>query len=174
MDKLIIRKCEEKDLPDIAEIHIQTWRKAYRGIVDDVILDNLNTERSFQNFNRVLNDPDEFFYVAEYADKTVGFMTFSLKSRSDVFFCFAEISCIYILPDFQGKGIGKRLMSHAFKVIRDNGISKIMLWALKDNYQKLFYQSCGGKIFSEKDHPIKGKSYRVESWVWENITLYEI
>lgn len=42
MEDIIIRNIEEKDIPDVVDIKINGWKSAYKGIVDDNILNSMN------------------------------------------------------------------------------------------------------------------------------------
>ena len=37
-EKLVIRKLQEKDIPHIVDIQITGWQTAYKGILDDTVL----------------------------------------------------------------------------------------------------------------------------------------
>ena len=55
-----------------------------------------------------------------------------------------EIVALYLLPQFQRQGIGKRLMQTGIDQLRQRGYSTIVLWVLKSNVQaRQFYEHCG-------------------------------
>ena len=45
---MIIRQAREKDVMQIAEIMVEDWQTAYRGIMDDEYLDSLSAEQRYQ------------------------------------------------------------------------------------------------------------------------------
>lgn len=42
MENIIIRNIEEKDIPSVVDIKIEGWKSAYKGIVDDNVLNSMN------------------------------------------------------------------------------------------------------------------------------------
>ena len=48
-NKLVIRKVKYEDIEQIVDINIKDWKKVYKGIIDDEILDNLNREEKIKN-----------------------------------------------------------------------------------------------------------------------------
>ena len=47
-ENLIIRKVKYEDIEQIVDINIKDWKKVYKGIIDDEILDNLNREEKIK------------------------------------------------------------------------------------------------------------------------------
>ena len=43
---ITIRKAENEDVRQIAEILVEDWQKAYRGIMDDAFLDAMTDDRN--------------------------------------------------------------------------------------------------------------------------------
>ena len=41
LDNLIIRKATLEDIPEVAELHVNSWNKTYRGIIAQDHLDNM-------------------------------------------------------------------------------------------------------------------------------------
>ena len=55
-----------------------------------------------------------------------------------------EIGALYVLPEYQGNGYGKQLMSFAIAGLKGRGFHNIIVWTLKDSVQSnTFYQKCG-------------------------------
>ena len=48
MDNLVIRKAKVEDLRGVAQIVVNGWQTAYKGIVDDEYLDNLSIDEKYQ------------------------------------------------------------------------------------------------------------------------------
>ena len=63
-----------------------------------------------------------------------------------------EISRIYCLQAFQGKGVGKAMMEYALQYAQDNKLPAVWLGVWKENAKALaFYTSFGFRIFGETD-----------------------
>ncbi len=50
MGTIIIRNVKEKDIPSIAEIQVNGWKTAYKGIIDDVVLNTMNKDDKIERF----------------------------------------------------------------------------------------------------------------------------
>lgn len=44
---MIIRQAKAEDVRQIAEILVEDWQTAYRGIMDDAFLDSMNAEQRY-------------------------------------------------------------------------------------------------------------------------------
>ncbi|MCI3920583.1 GNAT family N-acetyltransferase [Paenibacillus sp. TRM 82003] len=78
------------------------------------------------------------FYFAFHDDRVVGcyaLLRNELVARQDLFPWFA---CLFVEPDFRGKGIGARLLEHATSVIRENGYNRFYLSTSLDNYYEKY------------------------------------
>ncbi len=63
-----------------------------------------------------------------------------------------EISRIYCLQAFQGKGVGKAMMEYTLQYVQENGLPTVWLGVWKENAKALaFYTSFGFRIFGETD-----------------------
>ena len=61
------------------------------------------------------------------------------------------VQSLYLLEDFRGKGIGRKVFEFIRKTAKENGIEKIYLGCHPENTKALgFYETMGGKI-TEKD-----------------------
>ena len=45
---MIIRKMKDEDIEKLVEININVWEKAYKGIIDKDILDNLDKNKKIE------------------------------------------------------------------------------------------------------------------------------
>jgi ribosomal protein S18 acetylase RimI-like enzyme len=63
-----------------------------------------------------------------------------------------EISNIYFLQAFQGKGVGKAMMEYALQYAQENDLPTVWLGVWKENAKALaFYTSFCFRIFGETD-----------------------
>ena len=140
MSDVVIRKASKDDALAIAEIYAYTWQSAYKDILpSDVIEEKVkgipaHSERLREKMH-LTN-----FLVAEVDGRVVGLLSYR-KSRHEKFPDSGDIMDIYILPDFQHKGIGKRLFLAGLDKIIELGCDDLILHVLKDNKKALgFYQ----------------------------------
>lgn len=50
-----------------------------------------------------------------------------------------EIYAIYILKEYQKKGIGRKLLNSTFNKLNSLGMNSTIIWTLEDNPSRYFY-----------------------------------
>ena len=106
---LIIRQVNLEDIPYVVDIQIKGWQSAYRGIIDDAYLDNLNAEE--KKIKRKRDFGKSPFVVAVLDGKIVGFCRYCYEVISNDSKGFdSEIMALYVMPNLKGQGIGKKLL----------------------------------------------------------------
>ncbi len=142
---MLIRQASIGDAAGIAQVHIDTWRTSYPGIVPQDYLDNLSYEIHTQHWITWLSNPQTHAYIAE--DETgqiVGFVSGG-PGRDDDLQYQAELYAIYILKDYQGQGNGRSLTRTLVERLLQEGMSSMLLWTLLAGPASRFYESLGGK-----------------------------
>jgi ribosomal protein S18 acetylase RimI-like enzyme len=141
-----IREAEPKDARGIAEIHVRSWRAAYRGQLTDDFLDGLNVEDRLEMHRLALESPPAEYrmWVAEEDGRVIGFAVTGKSEDADADERVAEVFAIYLDPDRVGTGLGRRLFSHAVDDLRDRGYRSATLWVLETNEPaRRFYELAG-------------------------------
>jgi ribosomal protein S18 acetylase RimI-like enzyme len=143
---LRIREAEPKDARAIAEIHVRSWRAAYRGQLTDDYLDGLNVEDRLEMHRLALESPPAEYrmWVAEDEGRAVGFAVTGKSEDADADERTAEVYAIYLEPDLVGTGLGRTLFSHAVDDLRGRGYRSATLWVLETNEMaRRFYELAG-------------------------------
>jgi ribosomal protein S18 acetylase RimI-like enzyme len=100
-----------------------------------------------------MGKPGYLHLLASYNGAPAGYLF--LKKQTHLLLNQAaalEISRIYCLQAFQGKGVGKAMMEYALQFAQENGLPTIWLGVWKENTKALaFYTSFGFRIFGETD-----------------------
>lgn len=168
MESIIIRNIEEKDIPSVAEIRVNGWQVAYRGIVDDRFLDSMDVNKEIEK--RKKGYKQNGFIVAELNKEVVGFCRYidNNKFTQDMSNIDCELLALYVKPNLKYNGIGTKM----FKFVVDEFIrknkTKMIVWCLKDNEpSKRFYTKMGGKIMGEKEIEIGDKKYCEIGFVYD-------
>src|SRR5690606_31087326 len=71
--------------------------------------------------------------VAEMGGEVVGYATIG-KNRARELSQQGEIYELYILPEYQGLGLGTRLFQEARKRLSARGLRGLVIWVLEDNH----------------------------------------
>lgn len=116
------------DLFAISRIYERSWKYAYSGIIPKSYLDGIPSGKWVPHLDNakmntlVAVEKGEFIGTASYC-----------KSRFSDFKDFGEIVSIYFLPEYMGKGYGKKLIKAVIEELMKLGYRDILLWVLEDN-----------------------------------------
>src|SRR5690349_14457491 len=114
-DEIIIRPAQPADAGGIARVHVDSWRTTYRGIVPDDVLARLSYEDRERRWHQILFAPgaEQFAFVAKTSTgRVIGFANGGPEREHNAEYP-GEISALYLLQEYQRKGIGRRLVGAA-------------------------------------------------------------
>ena len=163
------REASVADCAAVAEVHVRSWRESFAGIVPQAFLDKMSVERRARAFEGRFSDDDYKMYVAEVAGRgVVGFADFG-EAREMIAAYEGELYAIYLLAEFQRKGIGAGLFKRGVEFLVRSGRSSMYLLALADSPYKSFYEKMGGQVVGRKQIEIEGVMYDELVYGWENL-----
>jgi ribosomal protein S18 acetylase RimI-like enzyme len=167
--QIIYREAAIEDLPAVAAVHVESWQKSFAGIAPEEFLGGLSNEKRIKAFEQNFNGKTFYkMFVAETAgNKIVGFADFGAARGTDLF--EAELYAIYLLPEFQRKGIGGGLFRFCQNEIVAAGLDSMCLEALEVSPYRRFYEKMGGRIVGEGAHKLAGVEYKTLIYGWENL-----
>ena len=144
-----IRRALPDDALGVATVHVRSWQAAYRGLLPDVYLDQLDVERRRVGWARTIEEtewPRNGTLVATKANaNVVGFAHVGPARDDDLDpAVVGELAAIYALPEVWGSGVGRRLMAAAANVLRDAGFGDAILWVLEGNDRARRFYEIGG------------------------------
>jgi GNAT superfamily N-acetyltransferase len=141
-----IRAAVPSDADAIAAVQIASWRSAYRGLVPDAFLDDMDAgERSRRlRSHLTAGRGGRRTYVAEIAGEVVGFATAGECRDPDARARDGELYAIYVLAVRWRRGIGTALHAAAADGLRNDGCVEARLWVLEANAAaRRFYERLG-------------------------------
>lgn len=142
-----VRHATRDDARPIAEVHVASWRHAYRGLLPDDYLEKLSVdEREAQRLDWFADPrPRAGVLVAEDdAGRVVGFATFEPSRDDDAPEGTGEVPAIYVDPADVGTGIGRELFAETAAALRKAGFTRATLWVLEANASaRRFYEKAG-------------------------------
>ena len=147
-----IRKAVVEDAKDVVFVNTYTWLTAYKGLLPDYVLEKrLSTmDERIPRTEYQIRDRNDL-YVALVDGRIVGMISCG-KSRNDDYLNCGEIYAIYVLEEYQGLGLGKKLFMTAIKDLIDSGYDSMILNVLKGNKTIIFYEKyLGVNVGSRKD-----------------------
>lgn len=144
-----IRKATLDDVKDISRIHALSWKSAYKGIIPQAYLDELNEDFWISAFEVWIKDNVLTAQLISENDRPVGCAAYG-KARDKSLPNWGEIVSIYLLPEYFGKGYGNFLLKSALSDLKKAGYQNIYLWVLKENKRaRIFYEK--NKLHCNKD-----------------------
>lgn len=160
-----IRHAEPRDAEAIAEVHRQSWRGAYSGIIPYKALSAMIARRGSKWWASAIRRVATVL-VVEMGGEVVGYATLG-RNRASELTQQGEIYELYILPEYQGVGLGTRLFRAARRKLTDHGLKGLVVWALEDNNGAIsFYEGAGGFDTAEGIEVFDQKALRKVAFTW--------
>lgn len=159
--EIIVRKAEKEDVRQIAEILVEDWQKAYRGIIDSDFLDSMNVDQRYEiEIKRY-----QKYAVATDGDEILGYAWLETAEDGEA---DCEIIALYVRYSNRNNGIGKLLFQYAMRHFRESGKKRMIIWCLKENDEaRRFYEKVGGQEFRTGSHYWGGKEYDMISYLYD-------
>ena len=172
---MLIRSAQTDDTPAMAQVHVDTWRTSYVGIVPDEHLANLSYERCSANWIEHLNNSGEetFTYVAVEPTGSIVALASGGPLREAVNDFDGELYVLYVLKAFQRMGYGRQLVVQVAHDLACRGFHSMLIWVLKDNPACRFYERLGGRAIAEKVVEVGGKDLIDVGYGWPDLTVFE-
>jgi ribosomal protein S18 acetylase RimI-like enzyme len=151
-----IREATPKDALGIVKVFHQTWLDTYpneelkitKEAIDESYKDSYkleNIERLQEKLKNIPNNQKRL--VAESDGEIVAVSTGVIKND------FNELKTIYVLPSFQGKGIGKKLWNETLKFFNESKKIIVKVATYNKNaiefYKKLGFVDTGKRFFDD-------------------------
>lgn len=148
VDAISIRPARRRDADVLASVHDAAWRGAYLGILGGIELERLIARRGSDWWEAAIRYRTRISLI-EVAGVTAGYVTGG-RSRMKTLPFASEIYELYLLPEYQGLGFGKRLFAAARADLRSSGLKGLAVRVLAENTPACaFYETMGGKLVSE-------------------------
>ena len=175
-EEMVIRGARPSDAVGIAKVHVASWRETYPGLVPDTYLVNLSEAAAAMRWhNAVLGAVQArgkgqgALVVVDERDTVVGFATFGGR-RVPVDGYEGEFYALYLLEEAKGQGIGRRLMAHMAERLLEGGKRNAVVWCLRDNPSRWFYERLGGRRVAERPIKFAGADLVEIAYGWPDLT----
>lgn len=158
MGDIIIRRMEIGDSEAVVDVLIDSWQTAYRGIVSDDCLDNLDRPSLIGRRKKQYKE----YIVALLDGRVAGYCWYKNDNSfsEDMAEADSEIVAIYVRPELERQGVGREMFLHAVDDLRKQGRRKMVIWCLKDNLRgRRFYEKMGGVPAGEHQTHIGNDDY---------------
>lgn len=156
-----IREMKPKDIEAVQGVAKASWETTYAGIIPLEIQEKfIEKAYSFDMMHKRIEA--SFLYVAVHKGEIIGFANFSPVKQGGI----AEMGAIYLLCEYQGKGIGTDLLREGIKKLI--GVHSLFIDVEKENEIGVaFYQAKGFKTHSEFEDDLYGHKSKMIRMVLE-------
>ena len=152
-----IRRARTEDAAALSGVFDATWREAYSGIIPGVALERMLARRGPRWWLQAIGRGRPLV-VLDVGEAIAGYVSYG-RCRDRSLPADGEIDELYLAPEYQGVGFGKRLFKAVRNDLLDRDIKRIVIWSLADNERACaFYQGMGGKRIKEASERIGGAS----------------
>ena len=151
-----ISNATAEDAPQIAELHVLSWRSAYRGILPDAYLDGdveperrAHWEKTFARLGR-----RDIILKAERNAAMSGFIScyWGKEPGFDIY-----LDNLHVRPGIRGAGLGRMLFGAAVERAIANGAQNLCLTVFDENEGAIrLYERLGGELTEQGFDDIGG------------------
>lgn len=146
-----IREAGLSDVPTINLLAQKIWEPTYRQILtQEQIAYMFEVIYTYEALRQQMQEGQTFLILLG-DEQPIGFAAFSQK---DVSLQIYKLNKMYLLPEHQGKGLGKLLITTVEEKVQSLGAAILDLNVNRYNNAKQFYESCGYHVHIEEDIPI--------------------
>ncbi len=167
-----IRPALPEEAGTIAGIQISSWQTTYRGLMPEVVLENLSFGRQRDWWSGELSGGDHKVLVAEAGGKLVGFASYGPERESDPLY-EGELYTLYLLQGYQRKGLGRDLFRAAAQGLMEAGMNAMLVWVLSTNPARRFYEYLGGVYLKDKPVKIGGADLVESAYGWDDLSVFD-
>jgi len=169
---LNIRRPKFVDIAEIQQLFLVTVTNSFKeeGIfytlgheIDMEVNALSNTlKRDFQT-----GGEEVYFLIATHQNKIVGTIAYGkvseliIKNIPPQTTPIPEVKCVYVLPEFQNKGVGSFLLKHMWKVLHQNGIKAFYLDSGYTKAQQFWQKKLGNAAYTLENYWSGGSHHMI-------------
>lgn len=164
MNEVEIVPASTADIEEIQKIDHNTWPETFGHILSDrQIVYMLEMMYSTPSLTTQMETEGHNFVLARENGQSLGYASFELNYQN---LNKTKIHKIYVLPQTQGKGLGKNILNHISRMAKNKAEKKISLNVNRDNKAVKFYEHLGFMVVGKADIPI-GNGFIMEDFIME-------
>jgi ribosomal protein S18 acetylase RimI-like enzyme len=150
MEEITIHECQVKDLDDSLK---DLWRNLAQEMfqIERITVPSEGNSNKWYDFVKDgISKRRNLLLVAKTEKRTVGIVQATLPRETalEVQEPFAIINDLYVLPEFRGKGIGKKLLERCLSRIRTERFKAARIYVLQGDEDAIkLYKKLGFRVF---------------------------
>ena len=160
-----IRRARPDDAVALAEAHDEAWRTAYLGLIPGPELEKLVARRGPSWWDAAIRRGSRIALLM-FGDTIAGYANFG-RNRAKSLPYGGEVYELYLRPEYQGLGFGRKLFSMAKRDLSQAGHTGLVVWALSDNEPAVnFYRALGGRAVARSTERFGPKVLDKVAFAW--------
>lgn len=160
-----IRRAEKSDIELIRQLADVAFRDTYKDILSaDQMEYMMEWMYSSESMERQMDEGHVYFIVSD-GNRNVGYLSLEPQGSTEGVNVY-HLQKLYLLPEEQGKGYGRRMFQFAVDYVRGQGNlpSRIELNVNRNNKALTFYEHLGMRWLCQGDFPI-GNGYFMNDYI---------
>lgn len=143
-----IQPASPEDIPVIIGLAEATWEPTYRFIISREQIDYMyRVIYTPASLARQMTEQGHTFLLVYVEDQPGGYASFSAQPEAG----FYKLQKIYVLPTYQGRGLGQRLIRAVETAVRAAGGHTLDLNVNRHNPAQAFYEHLGFRQHCQQD-----------------------
>lgn len=145
--EVIIREWTIDDLPEVRKITLTTWLATYASFIPERDLrEYFDLHYTLEALTTLFKSKSVDGCVAHRDRQAVGYAKMNDDTKEGRFY----VTSLYVLPEFQGQGIGTRILDTAESYAVARGRDRIWLGVMVQNAESLRWYERHGFTFIEE------------------------
>jgi ribosomal protein S18 acetylase RimI-like enzyme len=160
-----IRRARSSDAEPLAATHDLAWRTAYQGIIPGPELDKLINRRGAEWWEGAIRKGSRI-WILVFGDTVAGYTNYGRNRARSLPYTW-EIYELYLRPEFQRRGFGRRLFEAARRDLTGSGVDSLIVWTLSDNAPAVaFFRALGGRQVARSSEKFGDTSLDKIAYAW--------
>jgi ribosomal protein S18 acetylase RimI-like enzyme len=160
-----IRRAQPEDAVALAEAHDEAWRTAYLGLIPGPELEKLVARRGPSWWDAAIRRGSRIGLLI-FGDEIAGYANYG-RNRAKSLAYGGEVYELYLRPEYQGLGFGRKLFAMAKRDLAQAGHTGLVVWALSDNDAAVgFYRALGGRAVARSTERFGTKVLDKVAFAW--------
>ncbi len=147
-DVIVVRDADQYDAGNIRDILWTTWLDTYASFIP---IEDLHTyfggQYDISKVEELLANPDNHCFVGEVGKEAAAAMITRFRREEQKF----SVSSLYVLPQYQGFGLGRMLLTKAEVVARGLGMKELWLGVMVQNTRAVSWYEKAGFRFEMRE-----------------------
>ena len=157
------------DCAGAANAVVRGWKESFAAIVPQSVRDRMSVEEREEAFRERFQKTTYRMYVVEGPEgQVIGFADVG-EPRENIGHYETELYAIYLLPEFQGAGLGGRLFRLCLEHVKRSGKRSMYLQAFENSPYRSFYDRMGGRVVAQKPIELRGTTFDAVVYAWDDL-----